>query len=204
MRIEAENPRSPKDIVLKTEEQAIIIKIFAAARDLSFDCGKTVEKPNSVEETISVLQRLKRGSCSAKHYLLGEQIESLGIEVSYLTFPFNWADLEIDYPNDLKTLLPKLPLQFHLCLGVNLGNQSCLLDATWDQALGKHGFRVNEMDFLPCHQTLGVVPTEKPIVSQTAEERWNYILSLKKTMARNEAVQPFYEGLNSWLQSLRD
>lgn len=192
------------ELILTQKEQLKIIEIFNEVRDIHFDCDVTTEKPRDVESSIELLQKIGRGACSPKHYLLGKKLENLGLDVNYLSFPFKWDNLGVAFPEDLQVLSFQVPIQYHLSLGLTFDRYSCLLDATWDQRLKKYGFRVNEIPFLPSHNVLGVQPCGEPVIHRTAQERWNYILSLKKTMLRNDVVPVFYERLNQWLRSLRN
>lgn len=96
-----------------------------------------------------------------------------------------------------------MPVQYHCALGLIFEGQGCLLDATWDPQLSKAGFTINQGIALPIHNALRVNPCGEPVMHQNSDERWGYILKLKKQMPRNEIVPIFYQKLSEWLQSIR-
>jgi len=192
-----------QELGIDIERQQAFSEIFHYTRDLPFDCGQSPEKPISVTDSNRILETYGRGGCTAKHYLLGTKLEALNFDTKYLTFPFKWDDLQIAYPDDLRQLAEQMPTQYHCALGIIFEDQACLLDVTWDKQLAQAGFTINQGLSLPTHNILGIVPCGEPIMHQTSQERWNYILGLKKQMLRNEIVPLFYESLNQWLQSLR-
>jgi len=166
---------SSPELILTQREQLKIMEIFNEVRDTPFDCGVITEKPRDIKSTIELLQKIGRGACSPKHYLLGKKLEDLGLDVDYLSFPFKWGDLGVVFPKDLQALSVQVPVQYHLSLGLTLDRYSCLLDATWDRKLKKYGFRVNEIPFFPSHNALGVQPCGEPVIHRTAQDRWDYI-----------------------------
>jgi len=186
------------------DQETRFLEAYFDIRDLHFDCGRLPEKPRSVSDSNRILETYKRGSCTAKHYLLGSKLETLGFETRYLTFPFKWGDIQVSYPQDLKELADQMPIQYHCALGLMSGDQGHLLDVTWDRELSKAGFVVNELLADNGQDSLGVVPCGETVLHQSAQQRWDYIQELKMQMPRHEIVPIFYTELNQWLQSLRD
>ena len=85
-----------------------------------------------------------KGFCVPKHYLLGMFYERLGLSVQYCTYSFLWKDLDVDYPPELKKMAQELSVTYHLACKAKINNNWVLVDATWDSALKKANFPVNE------------------------------------------------------------
>ncbi len=144
--------------------------------------------------------RTKIGSCSNKHYLLGYLLQEKGIQVKYLTYPFYWQDLPIQYPENIKKFFPHLPIQYHLALMILIEGTEKLLDATWDKGLTSiKGLTINEFN----EMDLAVVPCQKPIIHFSAIERWQYIEHLKQSIPNREAISNFYKAMSKWLNAVR-
>ena len=136
----SENPSLSLNEVVKAEA----IRLFLATRDMPFEVTSPGRKL-TLEETINNARVKKRGSCSSKHYLLGQDYQKLSIPVAFITCPFLWQDLKVDYPDQVRKLAEKMPIQYHLALGIITNNQLAIIDATWDLPLKKAGFLINEV-----------------------------------------------------------
>ena len=154
-------------------------------------------------EDLTYIKACKRGSCSPKHYLLGSICEELGLQVVYLTYPFYWDELGVDYPDFIKRLAEEMPLTYHLAIEVWIGKEGFLLDATWDPPLEKMGFPVNKIGDELTNTKIAVVPCGKPVIHTSALRRDEYIKPLKEKMAGTESEFEFYVALNAWLEQIR-
>lgn len=113
--------------------------IFQHIRDIPYAIIPELIDPQTGPQEMLVCNM---GSCSPKHFLLGSMFGMLGIPVKYATFPFMWNDL--DYPPLVKTLVQHMPVEYHVACRVLINDEWVLVDATWDRALKKAGFVVNE------------------------------------------------------------
>jgi transglutaminase-like putative cysteine protease len=146
----------------------------------------------------------RKGSCSPKHFLLGEMFRRLGIPVKYASFPFRWSGLDVRYPSGLKEIVAGLPADHHLACKVFVGNRWVLIDATWDLPLRKAGFPVT-VDWDGFGDTvLGVVPLEEQL-HHTPAERTVYLNSKEAFYTGKEKAEygKFIEEFNRWLEEIR-
>lgn len=191
------------DRVDRKEVETTFIELFCEIRDFPFDLTRPKRKMG-YEGLVIDTRRRRRGSCSTKHYLLGRELQTLGIEARYITVPFCWQDQTFDYPEHLWELAERMPVQYHLALEAVFDARAYLLDATWDPPLKMAGFPVN---FLTTEMRSGVMavdPCGEPIVHWDGVERWKYIEALKLTMFSTGVEPTFYQSLNEWLETLRD
>lgn len=159
-------------------------------------------KPKTLQEVIFLTEHLRIGNCSAKHYWLAHQFRKYNIPTRFLTYPFYWKNLRVNFPNEIRNLADMLPPQYHLALSISSFGKELLIDVTWDPSLHALGFPVNSQDLE--HMQLAVKPIGEVIVHNTLEERWSFIESLKKSIPDPELVQCFYVKLNSWLNETRE
>lgn len=186
------------------EKLSRTIDIFSEIRDFPFEVSQPGKRIDYYQELVESTRQRRRGGCSAKHYLLDWELQSLGIYPTFITFPFFWQDLKVDYPNQVRQLAEKMPAQYHLALAVVYDNKSCLLDATWDHSLGKAGFPINMLDNSLAGTRLAVSPAGDPIFHHNGVERYEFIEALKITMSQTGFEPIFYLALNQWLNSLRN
>lgn len=183
--------------------QTRIVDLFREIRDFPFDVTRP-KKATGYEELVDNTRQQRRGGCSAKHYLLGWELQSLGIYPTFITLPFFWQDLEVDYPDQVRQLAEKMPIQYHLALAVISDDKVCLLDATWDRSLGKAGFPINTLDNSLTGIRLAIPPAGDPIFHHNGVDRYKFIETLKTTMSQTGLEPIFYLALNPWLNSLRN
>lgn len=175
-----------------------------------------------------------QGSCAPKHYLLAAMYRMLNVNVVYATFPFLWNDPDIRYPPGLRILAGGLPVAYHMACRVQVGCRWALVDATWDQPLGKAGFPVNvhwdgyadtkcavkplnsavrtafcrTLTDEPCREPeeADLLPSGGEKDHWQAEDRERYYDEHVRTRspADVERTSRFYQGLNTWLAQLRD
>lgn len=179
-----------------------LIRIYEQTRDLPF--WVNIGQAGNLNEILRDIKIHKKGSCSSKHYLLGSLCEKLGISVTYLTHPFYWQDLEVAYPNSIKGLADKMPLQYHLALKVSSNSESFILDATWDSPLEKAGFPINRIVKDLKDVKIAVVPFGECIIHKTAVERERFIKRALKGMNIDMVLwQEFFTAFNTWLEGIR-
>jgi hypothetical protein len=177
------------------------ISVFTHVRDIPYALSERKRDPEKAE---TEMLRVKKGSCSPKHFLLGGLFGAMGLDVKYATYPFRWADLAIKYPEKLLELAGRMPMEYHLACKVRIGPRWVLVDATWDSALAKAGFPVNtRWDGLS--DTLNAVDALGEIMHDTPRERALYVAEKRKVMSPEEkkATVLFIRELNSWLENIQ-
>jgi hypothetical protein len=147
---------------------------------------------------------LGKGSCIPKHFLLGMLFQRLDIPVKYCTYLYSWADPRIKYPPELRNIVKELPMGTHLACRAHIEGQWVLIDATWDSALKKAGFPVNEA-WDGVHPTKNAVRPTQEIIHETVEGRVKYTTEAKKswTDAEARAHEEFPAVFNAWLEVCR-
>jgi len=167
------------------------VSIYERIRDIPY---AVIPELIDSERYIEIL-RLKKGSCTPKHFLLCALYQKLGMPVLYAVYPFRWDELEVDYPPRLRTLAKAMPISYHLTCRVDIDGKLVLVDATLDLALKRLGLPVNEkwdgksntlLPMKPCGEEQLYHPSEAYLRAQPDE----------KSLA-------FYQELNLWLEELR-
>lgn len=81
------------------------VNIYERIRDIPYAViPELIDSAKYVE-----IFRVKKGSCTPKHFLLCAMYQRLGMAVLYAVYPFRWDELEVDYPPRLRTLAIILP-----------------------------------------------------------------------------------------------
>lgn len=178
-----------------------LVRIYKWVRDLPYEVE--LNRLECLDEGLRYIKTKKRGSCSSKHYLLGSMYEKIGVPVTYLTYPFHWKDLEASYPDFIKRLAEKMPLQYHCAIKISLDGQSFFLDATWDPPLGKVGFPINQIGEVLVNTENGVIPSGECIDHHSVLERNKYMKKITAGMKYTGVEQGFYSAFNQWLEKVR-
>ena len=177
------------------------ISIFEHIRDIPYFIDPELM---NVKTGPAEMLKVCKGSCTPKHYLLGEMFEKLDLGVRHCTFPFDWKEIDIQYSPKLEELVRKVPVTYHHACRVLIGGEWVLVDATWDESLAGRGFPVTE-NWDGKSNTLLAVKAKEEICFDSAEERdkdvkerlADYDLSDKLALSR------FSAQLNKWLEGLR-
>ena len=74
--------------------QAARIAVFEKIRDIPY---AIIPRLISAENYMDILN-IGKGSCTPKHLLLASMYEKLGITVLLAVYPFQWANVEIEFP----------------------------------------------------------------------------------------------------------
>jgi hypothetical protein len=168
------------------------IAIFEKIRDIPYAVVPELVDP---ERYVDIL-RINKGSCTPKHFVLCDMYQRLGMEALYVTYPFRWDELGIDYPPELDSLAKAMPTRYHLACKVEIEGKLVLVDATVDLELEKLGIPVNK-------KWDGVSDTLLPIEPQGEEELYHPSeVQYMETGFSAESLG-FYEKLNAWLDSVR-
>lgn len=168
------------------------ISIYKRIRDIPY---AVILELNHPERYVEIL-KLGRGSCTPKHFLLGNMYQRLGLLVLYVVYPFRWDEVEIDYPPRLRRLAKGMPIGYHLACKVEIGQRLVLVDATLDPALERLALPVNRAWDGKRETLLPVRPC--------GEEQLYHPSEAHSMQARSEEnALAFYTELNSWLEEAR-
>jgi transglutaminase-like putative cysteine protease len=144
-----------------------------------------------------------RGSCFPKHYLLGSMLEKLGFTVKYSVYPFYWKDQILPMPEEVTFRSGKIPVTYHLACRVVSGEGNFTIDATWNPALSRAGFIVNENWDVKSSTRLAVETKEEIKVESASsaaklvQERFDlYTLGERLELSR------FTIEFNRWMENL--
>ena len=178
------------------------IAVFSHIRDMPYEIIAELKDP--VEGPARTL-RAGRGSCTAKHFLMGTMLSLLETEVRYVTYPFHWNDPHIAYPQRIRELAEKAPVDYHLADKALIDGRWVLLDATWDPPLAAVGFPVNESWDGVSETVNAVKPLREIVHTGGAMERARFTDETKASRSEEEslALDEFVAALNRWLRDLR-
>lgn len=168
------------------------VSIYERIRDIPYAIIPELIDP----ERYTDILRVRKGSCTPKHFLLCAMYQRLGMAVLYAVYPFRWGELEVDYPPRLRTLAKALPTSYHLTCKVDIEGRLVLVDATLDPALKRLGLPVNEKWDGKSHTLLPMRPC--------GEEQLYHPFEAHNLQAQpDEKSLAFYQELNLWLEELR-
>ncbi len=144
--------------------------------------------------------KLQRGSCTPKHFLLGNMFQRLGMLVLYAVYPYRWDEgwdeIAFDYPSHLRKMAEEMPISHHLACRVDIDGELILVDATLDLALEGIGMTVNkEWD--------GISDTLLPMIPCGEEELYHPSEAYLMQAEFDEKQLAFYREFNLWLEKVR-
>ena len=177
------------------------IAVFSRIRDMPYEIIAELKDPY---EGPAKTLLAGRGSCTAKHFLLGKMLSLLEIPVQYVTYPFYWNDPDIAYPPQLRELAERAPVDYHLANKALIDNKWVLVDATWDPPLAAAGFPVNE-SWGGISDTENAVKPLREVIHSGALERARFTDEVKASRDEEEslALDEFVLAFNRWLRELR-
>jgi len=176
------------------------IGIFEKIRDIPYAVLPELFNPETGTEDMILKNK---GFCVPKHYLLGIRYQKLGIDVRYCTYSFKWNDLGLEFPLELRAQADILPVAYHLACRVFIGGKWVFVDATWDAALKKAGFPVNENWDGKSDMTLAVKPIEETTHDDTVSREAFMKDAVVYSLAQKLQFSRFSMAFNSWLEELR-
>jgi len=173
------------------------ISIYQKIRDIPY---AVIPELNDAERYVDIL-RLGKGSCTPKHFLLGNMFQRLGLMVLYAVYPYRWDDYGIYYPPRLRRLAEELPTSYHLACKVDIDGELVLVDATLDsaltsQTLKRFGLTVNK-------DWDGVSNTLLPMNPHGEEQLYHPSEAYLMKAEYDEKSLAFYRELNSWFEEIR-
>ena len=171
------------------------IALFEHVRDLPY------RYPAS-RDPLEVLQG-GGGSCSGKHYLLGELFRRQGLPVRHMVCTHRFNDSPVPYPSRMQDLLRKNEiLDVHDYLQVSVDGTWIDIDATWPLKLRDFGLPVTDDWDGKSPMVLSVIPDEHEEIegdpAKGKEERLSK-LTPRQRMLRKQ----FLEALGQWVGELQ-
>jgi transglutaminase-like putative cysteine protease len=170
------------------------IRVFERVRDIPY-CYPAARDPSEVLESGC-------GSCSGKHYLLGELFRLLGLEVRHMICTHRFNESLIVFPGPMQETLRKNEIvDVHDYLQILVDGEWVDVDATWPRGLREFGFPVNEDWDGMTAMLLSVVPEDLTIAERDPEALRDELLS-KLTPRQRTVRKQFLAALSSWVQEL--
>jgi hypothetical protein len=170
------------------------IVLFEKVRDISYGY------PTS-RDPVEVL-RQSRGSCSGKHYLLGEMYRILALPARHMICTHRFNESPIAFPDEMQEILRKNEIvDLHDYIQIAIDGTWVDVDAAWEAGLRAFGFPVNEDWDGKTPMSLSVVPEELTIVEGDPEKQKEAMLH-KLTPRQRQLRKQFLEALNGWVQEL--
>jgi len=172
------------------------VNIYEKVRDIPY---AVVPELIDAERYVDIL-RLGRGSCTPKHFLLGDLFQRLGLLVLFVAYPFRWgerAEILDDYPQSLRELAQELPPSHHLACKVEIDGRLVLVDATLDPPLANVDLPVNQ------HWN-GFDDTMLPMTPCGEEEIYHPSEAYLMQARYDDKSLAFYDELNSCLEMARN
>lgn len=177
------------------------IALFERIRDMPYEIIADIKDP---VEGPSLLLETGRGSCTPKHFLLFEMFRALEVPVQLASYPFYWDDPDIAYPQRLREMAERAPMDYHLACKAYLDDRWALVDATYDPPLKELGFPVTGSWDGVSDTEIAVVALDE-ILHVSARERDEYTSKMKAGFSAEEtaALDDFVAALNAWLREFR-
>jgi hypothetical protein len=171
------------------------IALFERVRDLNY------QYPAS-RNPIEVLQR-GGGSCSGKHYLLGELFRRQGLPVRHMLCTHRFNDSPLPFPAHMQDLLRKNEiLDLHDYLQISVDGEWIDVDATWPLGLRDFGLPATDDWDGKSPMVLTVIPDEQVQVqgdpAKTKEEHLSKLTPRQRTLRKQ-----FLEALSQWVTELQ-
>jgi hypothetical protein len=171
------------------------VACFERVRDLPFRYPSSRD-PRAVLEATA-------GSCSGKHYLLGEIYRRLGVPVRHMICSHRFNDSPLPFPDHMQDLLDKNEvLDWHDYLQINVDGNWIDVDATWPQALRDFGLPVTDDWDGKSAMSLTVVPDEheelRGDLGKGKEEHLSRLTPRQRGLRKQ-----FLESLSQWAAELQ-
>ena len=180
-------------------KESAVISLFHAVRNIPYF--------SSGERSPEAVLRDNRGACTAKHLLLRDLLRRCGelADVELIEGDFA-ASMPVvnSMPDELKMWIRSGGIKDYHCYVVWRGpEREQILDATWPDALARHGFTVNSDWAGEGDTALAIVPTFiKSRVEDVIPRKEKLLLSLTREETHHRKL--FLSLLSTWLASLPD
>lgn len=171
------------------------ISLFEHVRDLPY------QYPAS-RNPLDVLRR-GSGSCSGKHYLLGELFRRQGVPVRHMMCTHRFNDSPLPFPERMQDLLRKNEIvDVHDYLQISVDGTWIDVDATWPLVLRDFGLPATDDWDGKSPMTLSVIPDEQFDVhgdpAKMKEEHLSKLTPRQRTLRKQ-----FLEALSQWVNELQ-
>ena len=115
------------------------------ARIVLFERGRDLSYAYPASRDAGEVLRLGRGSCSGKHYLLGEFYRRLGVRVRNMLCTHRFNESPLPFSAEMQAMLRKDEIiDVHDYLQIHVDGRWIDVDATWERGLREFGFPVTE------------------------------------------------------------
>ncbi|HVO25343.1 MAG TPA: transglutaminase domain-containing protein [Candidatus Margulisiibacteriota bacterium] len=170
------------------------VVLFERVRDLPY------AYPAS-RDPCTVLQQ-GRGSCSGKHYLLGEMFRLLDLQVRHMICTHRFNESPLPFPAPMQEMLRRNEIvDLHDYLQIRVKDGWIDIDATWERGLREFGFPVNEEWDGTSPMVVSVVPEDYAVAERDPERLKEELLS-KLTPRQRALRKQFLEALSGWIDEL--
>jgi len=168
--------------------------LFERVRDLPY------RYPAS-RDPVEVL-RAGGGSCSGKHYLLGELFRLLGLRVRHMMCTHRFNESPLPFPEEMQALLIKNEIvDVHDYLQIAVDDDWVDVDATWELGLREFGFPVTDEWDGRSSMLLTVSPDEHSVVDGDPAKVKDEMLA-RLTPRQRALRKQFLEALSKWVGEL--
>ena len=143
------------------------------------------------------------GSCSGKHYLLGELFRRQGLQVRHMLCTHRFNDSPVPFPGHMQDLLRKNEIvDLHDYLQVGIDGAWIDVDATWPLGLRDFGLPATDDWDGKSAMLLSVIPDEHEQVHGDPAKAKEEGLS-KLTPRQRQLRKQFLEALSAWVADLQ-
>jgi len=171
------------------------IALFERVRDIPF----AYPASRDPEEVLRAWQ----GSCSGKHYLLGELFRRLELRVRNMMCRHQFNESPLPFPEHMQAMLRKDEIvDVHDYLQVEIDGHWADVDATWERQLREFGFPVCEDWDGHSSMLLSVVPEEHTVADRDPARVKEELLA-KLTPRQRALRKRFLEALGQWVRELQ-
>lgn len=170
------------------------VVLFERVRDIPY----TYPASRDPEDVI----RQGRGSCSGKHYLLGELYRRLGLRVRNMICSHRFNESPLPFPDEMQGMLRRDEIvDVHDYLQIDIDGTWVDIDATWEKGLRDFGFPVTEDWDGSSSMVLSVVPDEHIQVDREPARVKEELLATLSPRQRSLRKR-FLEALSRWVLDL--
>ena len=173
-----------------------------AARIAVFERVRDIPYQYPAERDPRAVLHIGRGSCSGKHYLLGEMFRGLNLQVRNMICTHRFNESPLPFPEEMQALLLKNEIvDLHDYLQVSVDGNWIDVDATWELGLREFGFPVTDEWDGRSSMLLTVNPDEQTTVQGDPGKAKEEMLS-KLTNRQRQLRKQFLEALAQWVNEL--
>jgi hypothetical protein len=170
------------------------VTLFERVRDIPFQYPASRD-PREV-------LRNRAGSCSGKHYLLGDLFRHLGLGVRHMMCTHQFNESPLPFPEHMQALLRKNEVvDVHDYVQILVGGDWVDVDCTWELALRDFGFPVTDGWDGRSSMILTVTPDEHHEVDDEPSRVKDELLA-RLTPRQRALRKQFLNELASWVKDL--